>query len=148
MIRSNPVYSWIHSLALNRIRARLKPGKLREGGSRALKSWSQWIDKISDPPFGLGPHRISRWGLNWLLRWIFRGWDLRDLHLSVRSTNNEEFRCSQFEAILFHPGSFEKNEKVHLQLHLLYPDNNQFKNGNEKALRPGKPDKSLNSLYP
>ena len=60
MIRSNPVYSWIHSPALNRIRAGLKPGKVLKNGSRIAKGRFRWIDGILDPPFGLGPHRISR----------------------------------------------------------------------------------------
>ena len=60
MIRSNPVYSWIHSPALNRIRAGLRLGKVLEGGSRAPKDGFRWIDRISDPPFGLGLHRISQ----------------------------------------------------------------------------------------
>ena len=67
MIRSNSVYSWIHSLALNRIRAGLRPGKMLEDGSRAPKdgskapkSGSRWIDRISNLPFRSGPHRITR----------------------------------------------------------------------------------------
>ena len=60
--------SSIHSSALNRIRTGLRPEKVLKGGlrapkggSRAAKGGSRWIDRISDPPFGSGLHRISRW---------------------------------------------------------------------------------------
>ena len=84
----------------------------------------------------------------WMKRQVLRGWDLQDLHLSMRSANGVEFEYFQLEAFLPHPGFSEGNEREHLRLHLLYPNNNRFENGNESALGPSGPDESSNSLYP
>ena len=98
-------------------------------------------------------HEFRRWGpdvemIIWIKRWILRGWDLWDLHLSVRFANNESFECSQLKAFFPHPGFSEGNKRVHLRLHLLYPDNNRFENSNKRALEPSRPNESSNSLYP
>ena len=34
----------------------------------------------------------------WMNCWVLRNWDLQDLHLSVRSRNDEEFECFQLKA--------------------------------------------------
>ena len=84
----------------------------------------------------------------WMKQWVLKGWDFQGLLLSVKSTNNEEFECSQLEAFLPHSDFFEKNERVHLQLHSLYHDINWFENSNKRALGPSGSDKTSNFSYP
>ena len=96
---------------------------------------------------------FRRWGpdlevIVWMKRWVLRDWDLQGLPLSVRFANNEKFECSQLKAFFPHPGFSEENERVHLQLYSLYPDNNRFENGNDRASGPSGPDKSSNFSCP
>ena len=95
---------------------------------------------------------FRRWGpdvevIVWRKHWVLRGWDLQSLPLSVRFANNKKFDYFQLKTFLPHRGFFEGNERVHLQLHSLYPNNNWFENSNERALGPSGLDKSSNFLY-
>ena len=65
----------------------------------------------------------------------------------VKSTNNEEFENFQLKFFLLYHHFFKENKTMHLQLYLLFLDNNQFENHSEIAFGPNRPDKSSNSLY-
>ena len=69
------------------------------------------------------------------------------MRLLVRTANDEGFECSQLEGWLLLHRLAEGNEIEHLQLHLLFFDDNRFENDSEKALEPSGPGKNSGSLY-
>ena len=66
----------------------------------------------------------------------------------MRTTNDEGFKYSQLEIWLFLYHLAEENEIEHLQLCLLFLDNNLSKNDSKKVFGPIKPDKNSGFLYP
>ena len=69
------------------------------------------------------------------------------MRLSVKTANNEGFKCSQLEGWLFFYHLIEENAIERLQLRLLFLDNNLFENDIEKAFKPSRPGKNLGFLY-
>ena len=69
------------------------------------------------------------------------------MRLLVKTANNEGFKCSQLEGWLLLHCLAEGNEIEHLQLRLLFFNNNRFKNDSEKALEPSGPGENSGSSY-
>ena len=69
-------------------------------------------------------------------------------HSSVKTANNERFKCSQLEGGLLLHRLAEENEIERLQLRLPFLDNNRFENDSEKALEPSGPGENSSSSYP
>ena len=66
----------------------------------------------------------------------------------MRTANNEKIEYFQPETFYLYPHFSEKKEKLYVQAHLPYPNNNPSKNHSEKALGSTKPNKNSSFLCP
>ena len=92
-------------------------------------------------------HAFHRWRLGRVVRAWLRCWGLKGLHWLIRTIVCEKCKYFQFVTHFFQLDFSEKSETTRLQLCWPLPNNYQFENDTERALRLIRPDKSLYSLY-